>query len=86
MAQASGRARQPRWSHVGAAGPNGHAIALPAPPSPRLLWPPRVPASTVDRLMLLTSLLMRAPVYDSCVDKQVTVRAQRKSCRRQTQT
>lgn len=86
MAQASGRARQPRWSHAGAAGPNGHAIALPAPPSSRLLWPPRVPASIVGRLMLLTSLLMRAPVYDSCVDKQVTVRAQRKSCRRQTQT
>lgn len=83
MAQASGRARQPRWSHVGAAGPNGHAIAL---PSSRLLWLPRVPASTVGRLMLLTSLLMRAPVYDSCVDKQVTGWAQRKSCRRQTQT
>lgn len=83
MAQASGRARQPRWSHAGAAGPNGYALA---PPSSRLLWPPRVPASTVDRLMLLTSLLMRAPVYDSCVDKQVTGWAQRKSCRRQTQT
>lgn len=81
MAQASGRARQPRWSHAGAAGPNGHAIALPG-----LLWPPRVPASTVGRLMLLTSLFMRAPVYDSCVDKQVTGWAQRKSCRRQTQT
>ena len=83
MAQASGRARQPRWSHAGAAGPNGHAFV---PPSSRLLWPLRVPASTVGRLMLLTSLLMRAPVYDSCVDKQVTGRAQRKSCRRQTQT
>lgn len=83
MAQASGRARQPRWSHAGAAGPNGHALA---PSSSRLLRPPRVPASTVGRLMLLTSLLMRAPVYDSYVDKQVTGRAQRKSCRRQTQT
>ena len=83
MAQASGRASQPRWSHAGAAGPNGHALV---PPSSRLLWLPCVPASTMGRLMLLTSLLMRAPVYDSCVDKQVTGRAQRKSCRRQTQT